>query len=82
MERTLHLAVTVTPDHDAGGYVARAVDVEVASQGETEQEALAALTEALELYFEDDEEAVRARGYARASRAERQRGTRMSVQAR
>ncbi|AFR06051.1 type II toxin-antitoxin system HicB family antitoxin [Nocardiopsis alba] len=59
MHRTLHLAVTVTPDHDAGGYVARAVDVEIASQGETEQEALAALTEALELYFEDDEEAVR-----------------------
>jgi predicted RNase H-like HicB family nuclease len=58
MERTLHLAVTVTPD-PAGGYVARAVDVEVASQGETETEALAALAEALELYFEDDEEAVR-----------------------
>jgi predicted RNase H-like HicB family nuclease len=35
------------------------VDVEVASQGETETEALAALAEALELYFEDDEEAVR-----------------------
>ncbi len=59
MHRTLHLAVTVTPDHEAGGYVARAVDVEVASQGETEQEALDALTEALELYFEDDEDAVR-----------------------
>ncbi|QVJ03406.1 type II toxin-antitoxin system HicB family antitoxin [Nocardiopsis eucommiae] len=59
MHRTLHLAVTVTPDHEAGGYVARAVDVEVASQGETEEEALYALTEALELYFEDDEDAVR-----------------------
>ncbi|PWV51012.1 type II toxin-antitoxin system HicB family antitoxin [Nocardiopsis sp. L17-MgMaSL7] len=59
MHRTLHLAVTVTPDHEAGGYVARAVDVEVASQGETEQEALDALIEALELYFEDDEDAVR-----------------------
>lgn len=59
MHRTLHLAVTVTPDHEAGGYVARAVDVEVASQGETEQEALDALVEALELYFEDDEDAVR-----------------------
>ncbi|WP_017542809.1 type II toxin-antitoxin system HicB family antitoxin [Nocardiopsis prasina] len=55
MHRTLHLAVTVTPDHEAGGYVARAVDVEVASQGETEQEALDALTEALELYFEGDQ---------------------------
>ncbi|GAA0991153.1 hypothetical protein GCM10009551_050510 [Nocardiopsis tropica] len=42
--------------HDpwAGGYVAQAVGVGVASQGETEQEASAALTEALELYFEDD----------------------------
>jgi predicted RNase H-like HicB family nuclease len=59
MERTLHLAVTVTPDLEVGGYVACAVDVEVASQGETEQEALDALTEALELYFEDDEDAVR-----------------------
>ncbi|OOC52497.1 MULTISPECIES: type II toxin-antitoxin system HicB family antitoxin [Nocardiopsis] len=56
MERTLHLAVTVTPDLEVGGYVARAVDVEVASQGETEQEALDALTEALELYFEDEAE--------------------------
>lgn len=59
MERTLRLVVTVRPEPDAGGYVARAVDVEVASQGETEQEALAALTEALELYFEDADEAVR-----------------------
>ncbi|MFD3685471.1 type II toxin-antitoxin system HicB family antitoxin [Nocardiopsis sp. NPDC058631] len=56
MERTLHLAVTVTPDLEVGGFVARAVDVEVASQGETRQEALDALTEALELYFEDESE--------------------------
>lgn len=47
-----HLAVTVTTDPELGGYVARAVDVEVASQGGTEQEARAALGEALELYFE------------------------------
>ncbi|MBB6122220.1 type II toxin-antitoxin system HicB family antitoxin [Nocardiopsis algeriensis] len=57
MERTLHLAVTVTPDLELGGFVARAVDVEVASQGETEDEALAALTEALELYLEDEDAA-------------------------
>ena len=35
-------------------YVAKALDVEVASQGETEIEALSNLKEALELYFEDN----------------------------
>jgi predicted RNase H-like HicB family nuclease len=33
-------------------YVAQCLDVDVASQGETEQEALDNLREALELYFE------------------------------
>ncbi|MEU0241039.1 hypothetical protein ABZ234_25455 [Nocardiopsis sp. NPDC006198] len=40
-------------DPRAGGYVAHAVGVGAASQGETGEEALAALAEALELYFED-----------------------------
>lgn len=35
-------------------YVAKAVEVEVASQGKTAKEALANLQEALELYFEDE----------------------------
>lgn len=35
-------------------YVARCLDVEVTSQGETAEEALANLKEALELYFEDE----------------------------
>lgn len=35
-------------------YVAKAVEVEVASQGKTEKAALANLQEALELYFEDE----------------------------
>jgi predicted RNase H-like HicB family nuclease len=35
------------------GFVARCLDVEVASDGVTEQEAVANLQEALELYFED-----------------------------
>jgi len=35
-------------------YVAKALEVEVASQGESEEEALANLKEALELYFEDN----------------------------
>jgi predicted RNase H-like HicB family nuclease len=38
-------------------YVARCLEVEVASQGETLEEARANLTEALELYFEGDSEA-------------------------
>jgi predicted RNase H-like HicB family nuclease len=33
-------------------YVAQCLEVDVASQGKTEQEALANLVEALELYFE------------------------------
>ena len=34
-------------------YVAKALEVEIASQGKNEKEALANLKEALELYFED-----------------------------
>lgn len=34
-------------------YVAKALEVEIASQGKSEKEALANLKEALELYFED-----------------------------
>ncbi|MGQ9823857.1 MAG: type II toxin-antitoxin system HicB family antitoxin [Desulfotomaculales bacterium] len=37
-------------------YVARCFEVEVASQGETLEEALANLKEALELYFEDEKD--------------------------
>ena len=35
-----------------GWYVAQCLEVDVASQGESEEEALANLREALELYFE------------------------------
>ncbi|KKS33003.1 MAG: hypothetical protein UU93_C0003G0011 [Candidatus Amesbacteria bacterium GW2011_GWA2_42_12] len=35
-------------------FVAKCVEVEVASQGNSQSEALANLREALELYFEDD----------------------------
>lgn len=38
---------------EADLYVAKAVEVEVASQGPTKKEALSNLQEALELYFED-----------------------------
>ena len=51
MDRTVRLTAAITPDGD--WYVARCLDVEVASQGRTIDEALANLREALELYFED-----------------------------
>lgn len=35
-------------------FVAKAVEVEIASQGKTSKQALANLKEALELYFEDE----------------------------
>jgi predicted RNase H-like HicB family nuclease len=51
LARTLTAAVS----KDGEWYVARCLEVEVASQGDTVDEALANLREALELYFEDDE---------------------------
>jgi predicted RNase H-like HicB family nuclease len=47
------LQLTAAVTHEDGWYVARCLDVEVTSQGETVEEALANLREALELYFED-----------------------------
>lgn len=47
--RTFTAAVT----RDGQWYVARCLEVEVASQGKDVDEALANLREALELYFED-----------------------------
>lgn len=49
MERNLKF--TVFAEDDA--FVARCLDVEVASEGDTKEEAIANLREALELYFED-----------------------------
>ncbi|MGH3265597.1 MAG: type II toxin-antitoxin system HicB family antitoxin [Trebonia sp.] len=51
MSHALHLTAAVT--HEGEWYVARCLQVEVASQGQTIEEALANLKEALELYFED-----------------------------
>ncbi|WP_030455467.1 type II toxin-antitoxin system HicB family antitoxin [Herbidospora cretacea] len=53
MSQTVSLTATVTPDEE-GWYVARCLQVEVASQGRTVDEALASLRDALELYFEDE----------------------------
>ncbi len=47
----LKLTAAITPEGD--WYVARCLEVEVTSQGETVEQALANLREALELYFED-----------------------------
>jgi predicted RNase H-like HicB family nuclease len=48
------LTLTATVTRDGEWYVSRCLEVEVASQGETVEEALANLREALELYFEDE----------------------------
>jgi predicted RNase H-like HicB family nuclease len=49
---TLYLTAVVTPDDDR--LVASCIEVSVVSQGPTVDDALANLTEALELYFEDE----------------------------
>lgn len=45
---------TAAITHEGDWYVARCLQVEVASQGESIEQALANLREALELYFEDE----------------------------
>ena len=47
------MRLTAAITHESPWYVARCLDVEVTSQGETVEEALENLREALELYFED-----------------------------
>lgn len=47
------MRLTAAVTHEPPWYVARCLDVEVASQGASVEEALTNLREALELYFED-----------------------------
>jgi predicted RNase H-like HicB family nuclease len=47
------MRLTAAITHEAPWYVARCLEVEVASQGETVEEARSNLAEALELLFED-----------------------------
>lgn len=47
------MQLTAAVTHDPPWYVARCLEVEVTSQGESVEEALTNLREALELYFED-----------------------------
>lgn len=49
------MKLTAAVTHEDPWYVARCLEVEVASQGTTSEEALENLKEALELYFEDVE---------------------------
>ncbi|MBI4491906.1 MAG: type II toxin-antitoxin system HicB family antitoxin [Chloroflexi bacterium] len=49
---TVRLTAAIT--REGAWYVARCLEVEVTSQGESVDEALANLREALELYFEDE----------------------------
>ena len=49
------MKLTAAVTHEDPWYVARCLEVEVASQGKTSEEALENLKEALELYFEDVE---------------------------
>ena len=49
------MKLTAAVTHEDPWYVARCLEVEVASQGKTSAEALENLKEALELYFEDVE---------------------------
>ncbi|MBA3630598.1 MAG: type II toxin-antitoxin system HicB family antitoxin [Actinobacteria bacterium] len=44
---------TAAISHEPPWYVARCLEIEVASQGESVEQALANLKEALELYYED-----------------------------
>jgi predicted RNase H-like HicB family nuclease len=52
--RVVTVRFTAAISHEGEWYVARALEVEVTSQGHTIDEALANLREALELYFEDE----------------------------
>ena len=51
------VTAVVTREKGEGLYVARGVEVDVASQGESVEEALTNLQEAIELYFEDEADA-------------------------
>ncbi len=54
MDRKLNYVVF----EEDGAFIARCLDVEVASEGDTSAEAIANLKEALELYFEDHESSL------------------------
>jgi predicted RNase H-like HicB family nuclease len=48
----MHLQAAIT--EEVGGFVAQCLEVDIASQGSTPEEALESLKEALELFFDDE----------------------------
>lgn len=54
MKRTLNATVWL----EGGLFVAQCLEIDIASQGETEEEALFNLSEALELHFEEPQATV------------------------
>lgn len=54
MERNLQFVIT----EEDGAFIASCHEIEITSEGDTVEEALANLKEAVELYFEDDEPIV------------------------
>lgn len=54
MENMSEVELTAAITQEGSWFVARCLEVEVASQGRTAEESLANLREALELYFEDE----------------------------
>ncbi|HUY44428.1 MAG TPA: type II toxin-antitoxin system HicB family antitoxin [Streptosporangiaceae bacterium] len=51
MDRTITLTASLTPEE--GGYVARCLELPVVTEGDTAEEAVVMLREAVELYLED-----------------------------
>jgi len=54
--KNFYQSLTALVFKEENWYVAKCLEVEVASQGKTKKEALKNLKEALELYFEDEKE--------------------------
>jgi predicted RNase H-like HicB family nuclease len=52
VDRTITLTASLTPEE--GGYVARCLELPVVSEGDTVEEAVAMLREAVTLYLEDE----------------------------
>jgi predicted RNase H-like HicB family nuclease len=66
LERRSHVNFTVLLTNEDSWYVAKCIDNNVASQGKTIEEALTNLREALELFYEDADEAITRHVPARA----------------
>jgi predicted RNase H-like HicB family nuclease len=52
MPRTIEITVELTPDLEAGGYVAYCPELDITTEGETIEEAMAMMKEAAEGYLE------------------------------